>query len=125
LKRRCWEGDFHGKVKNNALSIKNECATPKRYIIFRLGSYLRTFAIRTLSTSRLRYVLRYNTLYDITLEILYIPYRTPSLIFLFWRAGLGGSLSVSDNLGDKTGNLVRASPLVLLAWLLLDHYLIG
>jgi hypothetical protein len=31
LKRRCWEGDFHGKVKNNALSIKNECATPKRY----------------------------------------------------------------------------------------------
>jgi hypothetical protein len=25
------EGYFHGKVKNNALSIKNGRATPKRY----------------------------------------------------------------------------------------------
>jgi hypothetical protein len=31
LKRQCLEGYFHGKVKNNALSIKNGRATPKRY----------------------------------------------------------------------------------------------
>ena len=31
LKRQCLEGHFHGKVKNNALSIKNGRATPKRY----------------------------------------------------------------------------------------------
>jgi hypothetical protein len=30
LKRQCLEGYFHGKVKNNALSIKNGRATPKR-----------------------------------------------------------------------------------------------
>jgi hypothetical protein len=32
LKRQCLEGYFHGKVKNNALSIKNGRATPKRYM---------------------------------------------------------------------------------------------
>jgi hypothetical protein len=31
LKRQCLEGYFNGKVKTNALSINNECATPKRY----------------------------------------------------------------------------------------------
>jgi hypothetical protein len=31
LKPQCLEGYFHGKVKNNALSIKNGRATPKRY----------------------------------------------------------------------------------------------
>jgi hypothetical protein len=30
LKHQCLEGYFHGKVKNNALSIKNGRATPKR-----------------------------------------------------------------------------------------------
>ena len=30
LKRQCLEGYFHGKVKNNALSITNGRATPKR-----------------------------------------------------------------------------------------------
>ena len=38
LKRQCLEGYFHGKVKNNALSIKNGRATPKRYAI-RVKSY--------------------------------------------------------------------------------------
>jgi hypothetical protein len=33
LKRQCLEGYFHGKVKNNALSIRNGRATPKRYHI--------------------------------------------------------------------------------------------
>ena len=30
LKHQCFEGYFNGKVKNNALSIKNGRATPKR-----------------------------------------------------------------------------------------------
>jgi hypothetical protein len=34
LKRQCLEGYFHGKVKNNALSIKNGRATPKRSSVY-------------------------------------------------------------------------------------------
>ncbi len=30
LKRQCWEGYFNGKVKNNAVSIKNGRITPKQ-----------------------------------------------------------------------------------------------
>jgi len=39
LKRQCLEGDFHGKVKNNALSIKNGRATPKRYKLYSTNLY--------------------------------------------------------------------------------------
>ena len=31
VERQCLEGYFNGKVKNNALSIKNGRAIPKRY----------------------------------------------------------------------------------------------
>ncbi len=38
LKRQFLEGYFHGKVKNNALSIKNGRATPKRGVLKRQSS---------------------------------------------------------------------------------------
>jgi len=47
LTRQCLEGYFNGKVKNNALSIRNGRATPKRYfrIVFSLVSRYAKFAI--------------------------------------------------------------------------------